>query len=182
MHDADRYFFTVPQAPDVANINGTYHLYYSVSTLGQRNSAIGLATSDSMAVGTWTDHGSTGVATTEADNFNAIDPALLQEGGAYFLTFGSFWGGIQQVRLNSAATKAVNAPVTLATKDGDHAIEGSYLHKDGDFYYLFFSEGKCCKLEQGRPPPGGEYKVKVCRSQNPSGGFVSFFFSFHICR
>ncbi|KAK5687789.1 hypothetical protein LTS12_028989, partial [Elasticomyces elasticus] len=123
-------------APDVANINGTYHLYYSVSTLGQRNSAIGLATSDSMAVGTWTDHGSTGVATTAADNFNAIDPSLLDDGGAYYLTFGSFWGGIEQVRMNSAATKSVNTPANLAYKDGDHAIEGSYLYKNGDFYYL----------------------------------------------
>jgi hypothetical protein len=32
------------QAPDITNIDGTYFLYYAVSTFGTQNSAIGLAT------------------------------------------------------------------------------------------------------------------------------------------
>src|SRR5262245_51122649 len=31
-------------APDISFFNGTYHLYYSVSTFGRNHSAIGLAT------------------------------------------------------------------------------------------------------------------------------------------
>lgn len=35
-------------APDIAYFNGLYHLYYSVSTPGSRNSAIGLATNPTL--------------------------------------------------------------------------------------------------------------------------------------
>lgn len=47
-----------PWAPDVNQLHdGTYALYYSVSTLGSQESAIGLATSKTMEEGSWTDHG-----------------------------------------------------------------------------------------------------------------------------
>src|SRR5262249_35759932 len=35
-------------APDISFYNGKYHLYYAVSTFGSRNSAIGLATNDTL--------------------------------------------------------------------------------------------------------------------------------------
>lgn len=162
------------QAPDLRNIDGIYHLYYAVSTIGSQDSAIGLATSDSMAAGTWIDHGSTGVATTAANNYNAIDPNLLDDGGTFYLTFGSFWGGIEQVPMNSAADKSTGDPYNLAYQPSDnHAIEGSYLYKNGEYYYLFYSAGVCCDLDQSRPPAGDEYKIKVCRSSSPTGNFVS---------
>ena len=45
-----------PWAPDVNRLpDGKYGLYYSVSTIGTQDSAIGLATSDSMEEGTWTE-------------------------------------------------------------------------------------------------------------------------------
>ena len=162
------------QAPDLRNIDGIYHLYYAVSTIGSQDSAIGLATSDSMAAGTWIDHGSTGVATTAANNYNAIDPNLLDDSGTFYLTFGSFWGGIEQVPMNSAADKSTGDPYNLAYQPSDnHAIEGSYLYKNGEYYYLFYSAGVCCDLDQSRPPAGDEYKIKVCRSSSPTGNFVS---------
>jgi arabinan endo-1,5-alpha-L-arabinosidase len=47
-------------APDCFEFDGTYYLYYAVSTGGSQNSDIGVATSTSMKPGTWTDHGSIG--------------------------------------------------------------------------------------------------------------------------
>lgn len=44
-------------APDVYNVDGTYHLFYAVSKTGTKNSDIGLATSRDLRPGTWTDHG-----------------------------------------------------------------------------------------------------------------------------
>ena len=49
------------QAPDVTLVGNTYILYYSVSTSGSQDSAIGYATSSTMDVNTWTDHGSVGI-------------------------------------------------------------------------------------------------------------------------
>jgi arabinan endo-1,5-alpha-L-arabinosidase len=75
-------------APDVTYYKGKYYAYYSVSTFGSQNSAIGLATSSSMDPGTWTDHGL--VFRSYTNNlYNAIDPNFaVDELGRPFLSFG----------------------------------------------------------------------------------------------
>ena len=45
--------------------------------------------------------------------------------------------------------------------------------KYGSYYYLFFSNGICCGYDTTRPAAGKEYKIQVCRSTKPNGGFVS---------
>jgi len=45
--------------------------------------------------------------------------------------------------------------------------------KYGSYYYLFFSNGICCGYDTTRPTAGKEYKIQVCRSSKPNGGFVS---------
>lgn len=162
-----------PQAPDAQLVNGVYHVYYAVSTFGSQNSAIGLATSDTMEGGSWTDHGSIGVQSTSAKPYNAIDANLLNDGGAYYLNFGSFWHDIYQVPMNSAATTATGGSYNIAyNSSGDHAEEGSYLYEYGGYYYLFFSSGICCGYDTSMPAPGQEYKIKVCRSSSATGDFV----------
>lgn len=58
-------------------------MYYAVSTFGSQNSAIGVATSSTMEVGSWTDHGATGVASSAGKLYNAIDPNLILVGSTY---------------------------------------------------------------------------------------------------
>lgn len=159
-------------------VGNLYHLYYSVSTFETQNSVIGLATSPTMEEGTWTDHGSIGVESREGDQYNAIDANLLVDGSANYMIFGSFWQNIFQVTLNGDATSPVTAPANVAFDPaGTHAVEGAYLYKYGDTYYLFYSWGSCCKYDQGMPAPGEEYRIKVCRSKSPTEGFVSYPFS-----
>lgn len=67
-------------APDVHLVGSEYICYYSVSTFGSQNSAIGYATSTTMNAGSWTDHGSTGITSSTGSAYNAIDPALLPDG------------------------------------------------------------------------------------------------------
>ncbi|KAI9370163.1 glycosyl hydrolase [Aspergillus egyptiacus] len=161
-------------APDVAYVNGAYHVYYTVSAFGSQDSAIGLATSPNMEVNSWTDHGATGVRSDASKDYNAIDAnVLVDDDGAKYMIFGSFWRNIYQVTLNDAATKSVTASTNIAFQPaGTHAREGAYLFKHGGFYYLFFSEGLCCGYDTSRPAAGEEYKIKVCRSSDPTGGFV----------
>ncbi|KAM0148513.1 hypothetical protein ACHAPC_000864 [Botrytis cinerea] len=70
-------------APDVHLVGSTYYMYYAVSTFGSQNSAIGVATSSTMEVGSWTDHGATGVASSAGKLYNAIDPNLILVGSTY---------------------------------------------------------------------------------------------------
>lgn len=85
-------------APDISKVGNTYYLYYSVSTFGSQESAIGVATSTTMDVGSWTDRGSTGIRSYSGNAYNAIDGNLvLSSSGSYYMSFGSFWGDIYQV-------------------------------------------------------------------------------------
>ena len=57
-------------APDINFVNGQYVLYYSVSTVGSQDSAIGVATSPSMEPGTWIDHGAV-ITSASGAEYNA---------------------------------------------------------------------------------------------------------------
>ena len=59
-------------APDVNYVDGQYVLYYSVSSVGSQNSAIGVATSPLMDAGTWTDLGEV-IRSNPGDPFNASE-------------------------------------------------------------------------------------------------------------
>jgi arabinan endo-1,5-alpha-L-arabinosidase len=91
-------------APDVLQLHDRYLLYYSVSTWGSRNSAIGLATAPLAVTGStnfaWQDQGLV-IRSTTNDEFNTIDPSvLLDDSGRLWLAFGSYWSGIKVVELD----------------------------------------------------------------------------------
>ncbi|KAI6080582.1 glycoside hydrolase family 43 protein [Hypoxylon rubiginosum] len=161
-------------APEVALIGSTYYLYYSVSTFGVQDSAIGVATSSSLDVGTWTDRGSTGIRSSSGKPYNAIDPNLINVNGAYLLTFGSFWKDLHQVAMKSTPTAVASgvSAYQVAYDPVTTAEEGAFMFKNGNYYYLFYSKGKCCGYDASRPAAGEEYKIMVCRSTSATGGFV----------
>lgn len=129
-----------------------------------------------MDAGSWTDHGATGIASSSSKAYNAIDPNLINVDGTYYLSFGSFWNDLYQVKLNSAATKSAGSASYNIAYDasGSHAEEGSYIFKYGSYYYLFYSAGTCCGYDSSMPASGEEYHIKVCRSTSATGGFVSW--------
>ncbi|KFX89000.1 hypothetical protein O988_08805 [Pseudogymnoascus sp. VKM F-3808] len=161
-------------APDVHKVGDQYFLYYSVSTFGSQNSAIGLATSSTMDPGSWTDKGAIGVSSSSSKPYNAIDPNLIQVGSSYLLSFGSFWGDIYQVAMNSAATKTAGTAAYQIeyNPSGTHPCEGSYVFYNDGYYYLTWSQGICCGYDTTKPAAGAEYKIMVCRSSSATGGFV----------
>jgi arabinan endo-1,5-alpha-L-arabinosidase len=161
-------------APDVTLVDGVYHLYYAVSTFGSQTSSIGLATSSTLEPGSWTDKGATGVSSTSAKAYNAIDPNLILVGSTYYLNFGSFWHDIYQVALNSAATKTAGTAAYNIEYDsaGTHPCEGSYMFYYSGYYYLLWSHGICCGYDTSKPAAGAEYMIKMCRSTSATSGFV----------
>lgn len=164
-------------APDVSKVGDTYYLYYTVSVIDGHDSAIGVATSTTMDVGSWTDLGSTGVESVAGSRFNAIDGNLQSADGKLYLNFGSFWSDLFQIELTASPTtiaKAVAEAAHIAyVPTPPSAQEAAFGYKYGNYYYLFFSVGSCCKYDTDRPAAGKEYRIKACRSSSVSGPFVS---------
>lgn len=102
-------------APDIYEHDGTYYLYYSVSAFGRNNSGIGVATTptldpDDPEFG-WTDHGPVVLSVPGRDMWNAIDGhAIHDREGTPWLSFGSHWGGIKLVKLDSSLTAIAEPP------------------------------------------------------------------------
>lgn len=163
-------------APDVHLIGDTYVMYYAISTFGTPNSAIGYATSSTLEYGSWTDHGSTGISSSSSKVYNAIDPNVIQTAeGSYYMNFGSFFGDIYQVEMNSGATKTSGASYNIAyNATSDHAEEGSFVYyrAANKYYYLFFSAGACCGYDTDMPAQGEEYSIRACRSTAVDGPYV----------
>lgn len=91
-------------APSISFHNGTYYLYYSVSSFGRNNSAIGLVTNQTLNPDDpefeWEDQGIVIQSVPGRDMWNAIDATLsFEEDGTPWLAFGSHWMGIKLVQL-----------------------------------------------------------------------------------
>ena len=173
-------------APDVTLHDGTYYLYYAVSSFGSNNSAIGVATNRTLHADSpefkWVDRGPVVESVTGRDLFNAIDPNLaFADDGTPWLIFGSFWNGIKTVKLNPSLTALAQPEVwhTIAARErywkleennaGDEqngAIEAPFVFRKNGMYYLFVSWDRCCR--------GGNstYKVVVGRSDTITGPFL----------
>ena len=89
-------------APDIMRWHGRWWLAYSCSTFGKNGSAIGLLSTRSLARPIWNDEGCIVASREKRDQWNAIDPNFVIDGNDQpWMTWGSFWDGIQIVRLDT---------------------------------------------------------------------------------
>jgi arabinan endo-1,5-alpha-L-arabinosidase len=172
-----------PWAPDISFFNGKYHVYYSMSTFGKNNSAIGLATNVTLDPNNpdyqWEDQGMVIRSTAGKTDWNAIDGNIIVEKNKrVWLSWGSFWGGIQLVRLDDRTGKlyAPDNPeiinIAARPRTGEHveppvtgAIEAPFIVRHGKYYYQFVSFDFCCR------GPDSTYKVMVGRSTSVTGPY-----------
>ncbi len=161
-------------APDISFRDGLYWLYYSASTFGSNNSAIGLATSRSLDPDSpdyaWEDRGPVLVSREGEDIWNAIDPAAFEDAdGGTWLAWGSFWSGIWIVRTDRSTglPESGAEPVLAAARPDspDNAVEAPFVFRHGRFYYLFVSRDYCCRGSSS------DYNVVVGRSRTPDGPY-----------
>ena len=155
-------------APDISFHNRQYYLYYAASTFGSQRSAIFLATSPTGLSGSWTNQGLV-IESSSALNYNAIDPNLVVDaGGQWWLSFGSFWTGIKLIRIDPATGKrADSAVVSVAQRTtANGAVEAPFIYRHGGFYYLFVSFDLCCRGAQST------YRVMVGRSTAITGPYA----------
>ncbi|MDE5872030.1 MAG: family 43 glycosylhydrolase [Muribaculaceae bacterium] len=175
-------------APDIVNHEGKWYLYYSCSTFGKNISAIGVAVNKTLDPNDpeykWEDLGLVIKSVPGENNWNAIDPAVsFDDDGKPWMTFGSFWDGIQLVPLADDMKTPLAETVTVARRGtpddsdpelgkedgveaGPNAIEAPFIvHKDG-WYYLIASHDYCCRGLKSN------YKTVVGRSRDIRGPYV----------
>lgn len=171
-------------APDVIRWHDRWWLAYSCSTFGKNTSAIGLLTADRLN-GQWRDEGCLVASREHRDQWNAIDPAfVVDRQDQLWLSWGSFWDGIQMARVATDATGIVKSTQKtiarrVALRDtlraepnptsrfaGRNAIEAPFILRHGDYYYLFVSWDYCCRGARSN------YRVAVGRSQNVDGPYT----------
>jgi arabinan endo-1,5-alpha-L-arabinosidase len=153
-------------APDVSLHDGSYYLYYSVSSFGSNTSAIGLATTASLASKDWQDQGMV-IRSTASDDYNCIDPNLVvDDAGGLWLAFGSFWSGLELIELDPATMKPkADALLHSLASRLSTAIEAPYIVWRNGPYYLFASIDHCCR------GVSSDYKVIYGRSASITGPY-----------
>ncbi|MET0357774.1 MAG: arabinan endo-1,5-alpha-L-arabinosidase [Cellvibrio sp.] len=177
-------------APDIQFHNGQYYLYYSASAFGKNTSGIGVSVNKTLNPKSpdyqWKDLGIVLQSVPNRDDWNAIDSNIIQdENGTGWMSFGSFWGGIRMFKLNAdwtrpaepqewyelaerARDRDVNAPPKRPENEPPRvgAVEGPFIIKKGDYYYLFVSFDFCCKGKNST------YNMRVGRSKKVTGPYV----------
>jgi arabinan endo-1,5-alpha-L-arabinosidase len=159
-------------------------LAYSCSTFGKNGSAIGLLSTRKLAFGLWDDEGCIVSSREKRDNWNAIDPNfVIDDNDQPWLTWGSFWDGIQIARLDTTMhiargeqprtiarryDPAFKNPVPNPTSKyaGTNAIEAPFIFKHDGWYYLFVSWDYCCRGSKSN------YRVAVGRSRKVDGPYL----------
>jgi arabinan endo-1,5-alpha-L-arabinosidase len=164
-------------APDISFFNKQWHLYYAVSTFGKQDSAIGLATNVTLDPKSpdyaWVDKGIV-LRSHQGDRWNAIDPNLvLDESGEPWLVWGSYWQGIWMRKINASTGMLADDNTTYyhladrSTGPGNtSAIEGPFIVRHADKWYLFASFDQCCQGIQST------YNVRVGRSDALTGPYI----------
>jgi arabinan endo-1,5-alpha-L-arabinosidase len=170
-------------APDISWFNGKFHLYYSLSSFGVNESAIGLAVNETLDPASplykWVDQGLVIRSRPGVDDFNAIDPNLvIEDKRSVWLCWGSFWGGIKMRRIDPLTGKPSATDTNLYTlakrlRSRSHqtppvegAIEAPTIVQRGGWWYLFASYDFCCR------GTNSTYNVKVGRARHVTGPYV----------
>ncbi len=170
-------------APDISYYNGKYHLYYSVSSFGVNDSAIGLAANVTLDPNSpdyeWVDQGMVVRSRAGEDDFNAIDGNLvIEDERNVWLCWGSFWGGIMMRRVDPDTGKLSAEDTTLhrlasrprkaehQTPPEEGAIEAPFIIRHGRYWYLFASYDFCCRGADST------YNIRVGRSRRVTGPYV----------
>lgn len=170
-------------APDISLHDGTYYLYYSVSTGGKITSAIGVATNRTLDRASrdfkWIDHGIVVQSVPYRDLWNAIDPQLIVgDDGTPWLAFGSFWAGLRLVKLAAdrlhiaepqewrSLAKRERSVLIDDAEPEPASIEAPFIFRKGGYYYLFASWDHCCR------GVNSDYKVVVGRAKDLRGPYL----------
>ena len=163
-------------APDIQYIKGQYVMYYSLSTWGDSNPGIGVATAPHPE-GPWTDKGKL-FTSNEISVNNSIDPMVYVDfDNKVYMVWGSMRGNYMVelsedgLSLKNGINYANQNKIRVAGKETHYqwdvnTYEGAYIIYENGYYYLFLSMGTCCE------GLNSSYKVVVGRSRQITGPYL----------
>jgi arabinan endo-1,5-alpha-L-arabinosidase len=160
-------------APDISFYNGRYQVYYSASSFGSNDSAIGLATNVTLDINSpdykWQDEGMV-IRSQRGFNWNAIDPNfVLDKDGEPWLVFGSFWSGIKLIKLDKETAKRSEEDAglySIASRLAPGAVEAPFIIYHEPYYYLFVSFDQCCRGVEST------YNIRFGRAETITGPYL----------
>ncbi len=161
-------------APDVSEHGGRYYLYFSAEqNAGTGSFCIGVATADAPDAA-FQDVGAPIVC---GASFVNIDPMAYDDPvtGKRLLYWGSGFGPIkvQELAADRVRFQPGSAPITLLVTSSyafERLIEAAWLHKRGEYYYLFYSGDDCCGSATSPP----HYAVLVARAKSATGPYEDY--------
>lgn len=149
-------------APDINRIGNRWILYYSLSKWGEiHKNGIGVAVADSPT-GPFKDLGPLFIS-DEIGVTNSIDQFYIEDEGRKYLFWGSFHG-LYGVELAHDGLSVKRDATRF--KVAGNAYEAIYIHRKGDYYYMFASMDACCEGVKST------YKVVVGRSTALFGPYL----------
>lgn len=153
-------------APELYELNGKIYLYYTARRASDGVSYIGVATTDNIEKG-FEDHGCMVEFGTEA-----IDAFILEDEGKLYMSWKAYGLDSRPIELlcseiSSDGLKLVGEPFMLLKDDEEIGLEGQYMYKKGDYYYILYSIRGCCGAKS-------DYAVSVARSQSLRGPYEKY--------
>ena len=159
-------------APTISRRGAMFYLYYSVSSFGLNQSAIGVMTNSAFDPlhpdQGWQDQGEVLHSSLKGD-WNAIDPFRIDTSdGRAWLSYGSYWTGIKLKELDPVSGKLLDpqgGAYAIAQRGDGGAIEASSLLEHDGKFYLFVSYDRCCA------GVASTYRIMVGRADKITGPY-----------
>lgn len=160
-------------APTVIKVGDKYNYYYSLSTGGDKNPGIGVATS-STPYGPFTHLGKL-FNSEEIGVTNSIDPFVFYDEEKLYMAFGSYGGLITIIELEDDGLSLKNGldyqkenKVAIAGYEifENNNYEGTFIFKENNKYYLLLSTGSCLS------GLNSTYRVVVATSDSLFGPYL----------
>ena len=150
-------------APEFYVLNGKVFLYYTARRASDGVSYIGVAVTDDLKKG-FQDHGCLVEFGKEA-----IDAFVFNDDGKLYISWKAY--GLDQrpiellcSELSSDGLRLIGEPFMLLRDDDKIGMEGQYIYKKGDYYYIVYSIRGCCGARSN-------YAVSVARSKSFKGPY-----------
>jgi beta-xylosidase len=153
-------------APELFVLNEKVYLYYTARRASDGVSCIGVATTDDIRNG-FRDHGCLVGFGSEA-----IDAFVFEDDGKLYISWKAYGLDPRPVELLCAelspdGLSLAGEPFTLLKDEENVGMEGQYLYKKGNWYYLIYSIRGCCGA-------GSDYAVCVARSESLGGPYEKY--------
>ncbi|MDR0394190.1 MAG: glycoside hydrolase family 43 protein [Tannerella sp.] len=153
-------------APELFVFNEKVYLYYTARRASDGVSYIGVAVTDDIRKG-FQDYGCLVEFGTEA-----IDAFVFEDEGKLYVSWKAYGLDPRPIELlcaelSSDGLKLAGEPFMLLKDEENIGMEGQYMYKEGNYYYIIYSILGCCGANSN-------YAVCVARSESLRGPYEKY--------